>query len=126
MSKEMTYSVNRQLIHDGEEHEAGGEVVMTSEQAESLLSLGVISLKDSGEMDVLKVDGKPGDSKVVEKPEGDELTTAIKEAIGKLKQPDDFTKAGRPKIAALEPLLGYDIKTAELDPAWDQYQEENK
>lgn len=57
----------------------------------------------------------------VAKPEGDLLTAAIVEAIGKL-QPDDFGRDGKPHVKAIEAVLGYDIAAADRDAAWSAVQ----
>ncbi len=50
---------------------------------------------------------------------------AIMEAINALSPTSEtfWNKDGRPAVAAIERVLGYDISVADRDAAWDVYQE---
>lgn len=89
---------------------------LTEAQAAPLLALGVISKP---------FDSVPDESTQMAEADEDMMQT-IMDAIGQLKQPDDFTQSGRPRIKSLEPILGFEISTADLNPAWERFQEENK
>ncbi len=78
-------------------------------------------LDDKGE--VKKADDAPEET-----PDDlDEQIDGIIEVI-KLLEPDDpelWTGSGKPKVEAIEPILGRSITGGERDVAWDKYQEEN-
>lgn len=50
-------------------------------------------------------------------PEAVEDIKHIFEQLGE----DDFTKQGRPKVAAVAKLLGHDVSAEELEEAWEAY-----
>lgn len=54
------------------------------------------------------------------------LTTSedIRNAIDTITHEDDFTEDGKPRVKAIEDVLGYDISEAARDTVWDEMQEE--
>ncbi|WP_026988736.1 hypothetical protein [Fodinicurvata fenggangensis] len=61
------------------------------------------------------------------KPEGEALTAAISEAIGKMDRSDQeqMTAAGVPSTSALAQMLGYSVSAEERDAGWARFQEQN-
>lgn len=57
-------------------------------------------------------------SKGIVLPTGQELINAIVEAIGTLDSEEDFTKGGKPVVAAIEKVVGFDITSEHRDAAW--------
>lgn len=66
MSRKATFHVHSPLRHDGKLYQPGGKVSMTAEEAEPLLTAGVISAPEEAE-----------------EPEKDEATTKQKGGAGK-------------------------------------------
>lgn len=71
--------------------------------------------------------GKHNNAQPKTKPEDDrELLNAIVAVIGDLDRETDFTKAGRPRVEAVEAKLGYNVSGEEVSAAFDQCDKDNK
>ena len=55
-------------------------------------------------------------------PEEDDVMSAAKAAIAV----GEVTKSGRPKVEAIEEMLGRDITAADRDEAWEKIESENR
>lgn len=59
----------------------------------------------------------------------DERTAAILKACRAIRagnKASDFTASGRPKAAAVQPMVGYTVSTNEIAAAWDTLEEEQR
>lgn len=110
--------------------ERGQEVPVDLETARSLLNdprFEVIGLDDliakvQAEEAEKKVEAQPEEKKGPVKPASKgELYAAIRDAADQLDvdDEDNFTATGKPQVAALEKILGYDITAAERDAAME-------
>ena len=89
---------------DGRTFEPGETIALTPALFEQLKGTGAIGLEPVG-----------GDDKKGAPTEA-ERAALIRDAIGKL-APADLTQAGKPKVAAVEKLVGFDVSAAEIEAA---------
>ena len=105
---EKTYRVLSPLLHDGELYSPGDDITLGESQVQDLIADGVIAAPAGGDKE------QPADTDT-------DRQAAIVEAIGKLdpENPDHYTKSGKPDIAVLGSLTGFDdITAAERDAAF--------
>ena len=108
----MLYLVCSPIVWD-RRYEPGETIEPIDGDAELWLDLGIIDHMQEG-------DDPEGDSEI---PSGEPATArhrAIVAAIGRLDRDDlnAWTTGGRPKVGALESVLGAGITSAERDAAW--------
>lgn len=94
-------------------HTAGDAIDLPKDEAERLIGLGHAT---AGVPATASAPARP------KKPTGEALQADIVEAIGKLDRgegSEDFTRDGKPVVAAIEKRLDYDITADERDHAWE-------
>lgn len=101
------FKVIEPVLHDGNFYAVDSEIELSDKEAKPLLDIGAIA---------------GGAALKVTAPEGDEKSSAIKEAIAKLDAgvEANWLKDGKPKTEAIAAITGWPVSAAERDAAWEQ------
>lgn len=94
----------------------GKSVDISDEEAQSLIDRGFAQ-------SATKATAAPETSKTPPPPPPASLDDII-EAIDQLNPETDFAKSGKPKVEAIEAVLGQNINADTRDKAWELYQKE--
>lgn len=105
-----SYTVTSPLKCDGERYAVGDPIELTSARGAHLVAAGAVK---APERDAEELAGEAAEL---------EREQAIAEAIGQLdpENPDHFTKGGKPEVAAVEAITGFDISAKERDQVWER------
>lgn len=102
---------------DGKTILPGKSVDVASEEAQSLIERGFAQ-------SAAKATAAPETSKTPPPPPPPASLDDIIEAIDQLNPETDFAKSGKPKVEAIEAVLGQNIDAEARDKAWELYQKE--
>ncbi len=102
---------------DGKTILPGKSVDVANEEAQSLIDRGFAQ-------SATKATAAPETSKTPPPPPPSASLDDIIEAIDQLNPETDFAKNGKPKVEAIEAVLGQNIDAEARDKAWELYQKE--
>lgn len=102
----------------GQYYEPGARLSLPASEAQRCAEAGAVSIGDSADAPSAEGAARPSS-------EPPSLHEEIVQAIGMLdpENEDDFTKAGKPDVSALEVTLGKGITAEQRDAAWAAFQE---
>ncbi len=121
-----TYRVLSPVKYAGRRWEVGEAVSLTDDDAEALLESGVVeATAEAAAAGQAASSTGSQEGGVPEASREERLRAAIIELKPEDKDPEQWTKSGKPEVRALESMSGLeDVTAAERDAAWSAYRGE--